>query len=373
MKNKFVVVVLTTSAFIVSFLLASYFSGNLLNLSADFKTFLQFKDEQDIGIAKAVEQHKVQMKDVQLANVVHIKQKVTNAGCQDISLGKLAFKKTNNIYTWVDEEGISHFSDQLPEDGDYHALNYAGGQVFDYFNLNLFTDNLPYDFRQNLTSKLNKLFYFYGSLLDKASLKKIDINIRIFHTSVDFNRYKKVNHINVSSDTPGFYVSAKNEAAILYLQPKQTMKTAVHEATHAINRGIIGFTPQWLNEGLAEYVEEMKVESQIGIIKGNASWVKNGYVKEEMLPLSVMMSANYQQWNAGLRKNLYATSWAFIHFIMENKQRKTMLAKMIKLEQKNLCNTLSQAQIEKAMAVSVDVLQQQFTLWTQLSIKAHRI
>jgi len=132
--------------------------------------------------------------------------------------------------------------------------------------LDLNTENLPYDFNEKLTLKLNKLFEIYGQLLDRSSLKKVDINLRIYASKVVFNQVKAKNNMPVDDNTPGFYSHATNQAHLLLTNHATTMRIATHEATHAINRGIIGYSPRWLNEGLAEYSAYIDV-------KGNSSRV----------------------------------------------------------------------------------------------------
>ncbi len=272
-----------------------------------------------------------------------------------------------NIYTWTDQDDIYHVSDKPPKEGEFLIVNYAGQKVFDYFSLTLNTENLPYDFNEKLTVKLNKLFAIYGELLDISSLKKTDINLLIYSSKSAFEQIKTKHKMTVANKINGFYSHNTNQAYLLFTNFARTMKTATHEATHAINRAIIGYSARWLNEGLAEYSEGIKVKAMTAQVYPNKDWTRNGRMVEQLLPLSTLFSANERQWNSNQRQKLYATSWAFIYFMMEKPKRKQMLAKIIKREQQNMCDVI------KVKSMPMALLQKQFRVWSRSKFKVQII
>lgn len=296
-----------------------------------------------------------------------------NAVCKDTSLGELQLKKTGQVYTWTDDEGVLHFSDTPPGRGNFESLDYAKERVFDYFSLNLNTDNLPYDFNQKLTVKLNKLFKLYGNLLDRSLLKKVDINLQVYRSNEAFEALKQQHNFSRADSIRGFYSHANNKAYLLFRNNDQTMKTATHEATHAINRAIIGYTPRWLNEGLAEYSEYIQVAGHSATIFPNDDWTKKFVITKTLLPLSELFSANRTQWNSDLTSQLYATSWAFVYFMMEHPQRKEILAKYIKREQQNLCDVIDKNKVIQHLEIPLDVLQKQFSKWSSTKLNRQAI
>lgn len=368
--------ILTILAFVASFLLASYFSDHGVSLYAQLNKTIHWVESL---FSDAPELNKTPVNTGQtITNLQPKKQfqhvEVGNAGaCKDTSLGEVKYKKVGDVYSWIDEKGIANFSSTPPNRGEFELLNYAGEKVFDYFSLDLNTASLPYDFNQRLTLKLNKLFKLYGQLLDSSSLKKVDINLRVYASEVAFNQIKAKHNMPIGDNTPGFYSHGSNQAHLLLTNQAATMRTATHEATHAINRGIIGYSPKWLNEGLAEYSEYIEVKGQVSSVYPNKSWTNNNRISEKLLPLHTLLSATNSDWDSPLRNRLYATSWAFIYFMMDNQQRKGMLAKAIKSEQRNLCNINSLQQVEQVMGIPVKGLQRQFDNWTGLKLKAHNI
>lgn len=293
--------------------------------------------------------------------------------CRDVSLGKVGYKKVGGIYTWTDTKGIQHFSDRAPEKGDYKLLNYAGEKVLDYFSLTLNTESLPYDFHQSLSLKLSKLFVLYGKLLDTSSLKKVDIDLQIVTDELVFRRIQKEHNMAVANQSDGFYSHRSNKAYLLYKSDHRAMQTAIHEATHAINRAVIGYSAKWVNEGLAEYSETISVMGQIAQVSPSENWTQGNSINVTLLPLSVLFSAKNEMWSGKLRQRLYATSWAFIYYMMENKHRRNMLARLINTEQKNVCNVVTNDKVAELLGAPIKQLQKDFVNWSKTKLRSQQI
>ena len=375
MKKK-LIGVFTVLAFAGSFLLANYFSDHGISLHSQLNKSIHwveslFGEDSELTRPPANTKHAI-AKEKPKKQYSHVE--VGSAGtCKYTSLGEVKYKKVGDIYTWTDESGVYNVSDKPPKEGEFKLLNYAGEKVFDYFTLDLNTESLPYDFHQRLTLKLNKLFEVYGQLLDRTSLKKVDINLRVYASKVAFNQIKAKHNMPIGDNTPGFYSHGSNQAHLLLTSHASTMRTATHEAAHAINRGIIGYSPKWLNEGLAEYSEYIEVKGQSSRVYPNRNWTNKGLVSEQLLPLDKLLTATNDDWNSSLRNRLYATSWAFIYFLMDNQQRKGMLAKVIKSEQQNLCNIIDRNKIEQQLEVPLNVLQRQFSNWSKSRLRRQSI
>jgi hypothetical protein len=296
-----------------------------------------------------------------------------NASCIDHSIGNVKVKPQSKIYTWKDKSGVTNFSDSKPEDTDSQPLTLAGSKIFDYFKLNISGANVPFEFKEKLTHSINKLFALYGQLIAKEDLKQVVVNLRFFPSKQRFLAYSK-KHAPSLKPTAGFYDNGTNEAVIMYYSSEQAITTAIHESVHAINRGIIGNSNKWFNEGMAEYLENITINLSSAIITRNKSWYKNGKLKYRPLPLRKVLSASRKDWNSQSQNNLYSTSWAFIYFLMDDTKRKAKLVKMLKAEQQNLCNTLSFKQTMKIFNMSDKELQNRFSRWLAMGDKfTHQI
>ena len=368
-----------------SFFLANHFSEKKLDLPHQVSQSIRwfeslFLDVEEIEVVsterldnKTVKPEEIpELVDGTEPNYSHVE--VGNRQvCVDTSLGELKYKKVGNIYTWTDENDVYHVSDKAPDEGQFELISYAGERVFDYFSLDLNTESLPYDFNQKLTVKLNTLFELYGNLLDRDSLKKVDINLRVYQSKAAFNQVKKQHNMSNADNINGFYSHGNNQAYLLFRNNERTMRTAAHEATHAVNRAIIGYTPRWLNEGLAEYSEFIRVVGNSAKVYPNSDWTSKSIISKQPLPLTELFSASSSQWNSDLRQRLYATSWAFIYFMMEHPQRKSLLAKLIKIEQQNLCNVTPLNKMEDKLEVRLNILQNQFSRWARSTLRRQSI
>lgn len=254
MKRKILLVLLTALAFVGSFFLANHFSEKKIALPHQVAQSIRWLESLflDAKELEAVSTERLDNKTVKSDPIDDAEQNYSHVEvgnrhlCVDTSLGELKYKKVGNIYTWTDDKDVYHVSDKAPDEGQFELLDYADGKVFDYFTLDLSTESLPYDFNQKLTVKLNKLFELYGTLLDRSSLKKVDINLRVYRSKPAFEQVKKQHNMSSADNINGFYSHGNNQAYLLFRSNERTMRTAAHEATHAINRAIIGYTPRWL-------------------------------------------------------------------------------------------------------------------------------
>lgn len=367
MNRKINIIVIVIS-FTLSYLVASYLSNNRLNLSSTLKPFLELVNKDDTEILLVDEPIEPNISKVTKPNHIQVNNLPT---CKDTSIGKIKYKKVNNVYIWIDDNGIENYSDKPPITSNYQIYNYAGRLVYDYFSLNLQTSKTSSTFRTELENKITKVFKLYGYLLDKDSLRKVEINQRIYNSPeqfyIDSNQYGKL-----LASTTGFYTSSNNQASILFTTTSQTINTAVHEATHAINRGVIGLSNKWLNEGLSEYKENISTISNSINVVPNTSWTRNSRFIHKPLSLIELFNAPDADWNSEKSNQLYASSWGFIYYMMENPMRKSVLAQLIKREQLERCNKIDLPTIESILN-NIDRLEIEFQLWASKTIKTHSI
>lgn len=181
--------------------------------------------------------------------------------------------------------------------------------------------------------------------------------MQVVANKATYQNIQKAHDMAIGNQSNGFYSHASNKAYLLYTNDQQAMQTAVHEATHAINRAMIGYSPKWLNEGLAEYSETINVSANAVNFYPNNNWTSNGMINEKLLPLDVLFSAESKEWNGQLRKRLYATSWAFIYFMMEQHGRRSALARLINTEQVNVCDVVKKDSLDNFFGLPIRQLQ----------------
>jgi hypothetical protein len=380
-------ILIITILFGISYGLANHFSKNNLQLPDKWTQWLSslFTEEKEVSniVSNACEvsdktppkPSKLNTSSLLTGKKYHHVEVGRTLRCSDTSIGEITYKSTGGTYSWIDEQGVFNESKTHPTSatGDLLLTYKANKQIKEYFTLNLLGDELPAIFEEKLYLRLNVLFEIYEKLINPESFKKIALNFYVYRDKAQFEQKKEEYYL--SESVRGFYSHDNNSSYFLYDTYAKSIDSAVHEATHAINRGLIGVTPKWLNEGLSEYSENINQYEKDGpyIIIPKRQSIKKRYLTAKLLPLSVLMRAKKNDWKSNLSSRLYETSWAFIHFMMEDKKRKQQLVEIIKAEQIKPCTSLSKERVEDIMIKSLLHLQEEFNAWSKSTIKVHDI
>jgi len=284
--------------------------------------------------------------------------------CTSKTLGKVITKAPTKIYTWVDEHGVTHFSDRDSEQNKSAVIEVQGDLRPEYFQLKLETIGLHSTFKKELSARIYKSFLFYKKHLSKANLEKIAVNMKVFSSKKDYLDYQRKTGSNISPDKNGYYSHRNNESVLLFQSESYTTKVAVHEAAHSITAGLIGRTNTWLTEGISEYLESLKVHQNSALIAPNSSWYKNKVWKFEPIPLKTLFDADHSLFHGAKENDFYATSWAFIHYLSESSARQKQLSRLLTLELEDPCTANANSTlVVLATGQNISTLQRNFTKW----------
>lgn len=377
MLKGFKAIIFIVVCFLLSGILANYLDGNKLTFDNLFNLLKQKASQATTNIANTTNElfstattsvtSSIKGLDESNSGESCIAQSATwkaNSSngkfCKDWSQGEIKLKQIDGIYTWSDASGQQHFSNVKPTNIDATEHNFNGAAILDSFSLMMSGDDMPQKFTNTIQGKISLIFSLYSELIGKDNLRKTALNLKFISSRARFNRLYNKKDLSAGNNTIGFYRSRNNQSTILVSNIEQASHTAVHESIHALNRSVIGYTPRWLNEGLAEYGENIDVTLQLGVIKPNFS--RRSY-RQKILPLKTLFNADAQQWSSSMRTDLYNTSSAFIYFMMDDKQRKKRLGKLLKLESESLCNQLSQSETIQQLGRTLPALQQEFSRW----------
>lgn len=289
--------------------------------------------------------------------------------CVDVSLGKVKYKRNGNIYSWTDSKGVPHFSDKKP-DFAWTTLTPNLFEPLDYFELTIQAANLPPSFTEKLRIKLNTVFKVYSQIIGDDGLKKVRLNLAVFATRRSYEQAIKQRGAD-PTHTDGMYFHATNSAYINYRNPQSAMRTAIHEAVHAINKAILGTTPRWLNEGLAEYFEYTKNSMQLVSIEPHPSWMSNKHIAQSVFTINWLIGLD-DTWQTADATKLYASSWAAIYFLMDSSKGKQFLTSAMLAEQKSPCSQLSAAELKNMLKQYFPQLAKDYKAWLNEPFRKHR-
>jgi len=235
-------------------------------------------------------------------------------------------------------------SDRFPKSKDYHDLVIQDLDSDSFFSLNLDKRHtrLPPFASDRMKRDVNQIYKILTNNVGVSQINHITLNLKLFDDKSAFNTYKK--KVAPSMGTAGgFYISRLNEASVYTGNDDQRMYDVTrHEATHAIAAGAFGRTPTWLNEGLAEYFEDLTFKNGMTrIVKPDKSHLK--LLSKTSLPgLKNHFSMSSEQWYSepGQTRN-YALGWSLVYFLMSSEQDKQFLRYMLDHLAYNYCKPFS--------------------------------
>jgi len=234
-----------------------------------------------------------------------------------------AAKAKTVIYKWVDANGRTHYGDsRQSKTADRVTVNQQATAQFS-LKVNESGPTLPLDFRNQLEVRIRKSFTVLAQLLPAENIRASNANLWVFASNTGYESFKQEHAPGLSGTSTGFHSSRRNIAAVLHKDDKQLMRTAIHEVAHVNNWAMLGRTPTWLNEGLAEYLERMKVFGQAVEVEPNKGWLRT--LKNETLPLQMVLGSSRKDWSGDQRNALYAHSWAFVFFLLSEDSTRDLL------------------------------------------------
>ncbi|MBQ4875762.1 DUF1570 domain-containing protein [Pseudoalteromonas luteoviolacea] len=371
--NTWMGVILKASAVCLPVLLYLFFDGRQFWLT-DFLS----NASQDIAVDSTLRTTSAELK--QTANpkphitrhspVAHLDNLRRFGSCQTDIGRAVKYRVENGIYTWVDSKGVRNYSDKKPSQGAT-AYQPQSGVALDYFELEISGGAISNQFRNKLRSKLKSVFRGYTSLLGLSAMRKVKLKIIVLPTRGAYERAVR-NFGGDPTGNVGVYFGIRNTALLEQRSYEATMRTAVHEAVHAINQAVIGYSPRWLNEGLAEYFESIDVSMQVGKVSSFDHVSRNGSLQGQVMSPHQLMEAE-TKWRSLKPDILYRSSWAFVHFLMSSSHGKVSLKQLMLLEQSEPCGVLDSAQVRSIFNNHYPTLNQTFSSFINRDIKSHRL
>ena len=283
--------------------------------------------------------------------------------CLNLSIEKVDFEKEGEVYAWVDTNGVKNYSDIPPVSADYEISEYAGSKILNYFDSNINLRELPYQYKEQLKEELRTLYLSYGLLLDVQTLKKVPVNININRSQFIFEQARSRYAPEYNKQSDSFYSDKLNQSNILYRSNEDTRVEVIEQASFIVNRKVIGALPTWLQSGLTEYFKLVEKQENNLIFNVSEKWTTNKKFNQEVSSLLSFFTQEREPWKQADDFQNRATSWAFVHFMMDDVERKKNFAKLIKREQENLCDVLTIEEVEAMLTVSAVAIEDQFRAW----------
>ena len=242
--------------------------------------------------------------------------------------------KEDLVFSWVDDNGITHYSNTLFGASDDAQLLEQYQKQLEPFELSVSSSkSLPRHFEDKVTVGIKKIYQILSLYLDKQHLREVAVNLTFAHSKREYQSIQRAKAPKLGQ-SQGFYTSNGNYAAVWFKNSKQAQQTAIHEATHVINSGLFGNTPKWLNEGLAEYFERMTVFGLAAKIKPQ-EWAFQHRVKQ--MSLDYLLNSTDQYWKGKAQSTMYSASNSLVHFLMSTPKGKPVAEQLFSHLAVNRC------------------------------------
>lgn len=238
------------------------------------------------------------------------------------------------VYQWRDADGRVHFSDSAPA----HAPSSNLTEQYDFsLPFEIVIEGINYRLssavRERLTSHVRKIFAIYKQALEIDYPQSREFRIVIYGSEAEYRRYQR-QVAPVLENSAGFYNSRNNQITTWGMADSHLLRLITHEVSHAISASHGRFVPTWLNEGLAEYFEQIQVAGLGARVPVADNWLavlrRRGW-PDQPPDLRNVLDAQHQDWYAanGPDALSYATSWSLVWFLMDSQQGRALIRDLL--------------------------------------------
>ena len=282
----------------------------------------------------------------------------------------------SGIYQWRDADGKLHFGDKPPEQAATENLSDRYSEVLPFeITIQGVNWQVPVPLSDRLSVAAKKIFAIYRQALDIDYPDGREFRITIYGTEKEFRAYQK-KVAPVLENAAGFYSTSSNQITTWAIPNERALiRLIVHECSHAISAGNSHYIPTWLNEGLAEYFEQLQIQGLSADIPLNGHWLdtlRRHRFPEQPGRLARVISVPHQQWYAanGPDNLSYAASWSLVWYLMDSSEGRKLINRLLTTE--HLHEGSSRELIERHWQGGYTALESGWQRWLRDAAGKHR-
>ncbi|WP_420591657.1 DUF4124 domain-containing protein [Bacterioplanoides sp.] len=242
------------------------------------------------------------------------------------SVAKAASEK---IYRWVDANGKVHFGD-----GD-RAKGNPGQQIGQqYQSRNKLTIDVSFQQARADQRIINELefearaiYRVLAGILPRELLRPLSLRILVFSNSDNLNSYKR--QVFAQQDKGTAY--QKDQQAHAYIVVKrakfQGLRALRHELVHALVTAMAGSVPQWLGEGLAQYIEQVQWNMNAALVEPDRDDIDSSYLSLADTAKLLELKHSHFQYSISRHKN-FRQAYALFFFLRSHSDGRRFIQKM---------------------------------------------
>ncbi|CAA0107659.1 Uncharacterised protein [BD1-7 clade bacterium] len=244
------------------------------------------------------------------------------------------------IYKWVDENGKVHFSDKKQPDKTQEAIELdIQPTSWKRFDIRIKTHDvtLTAKQREQIEKGVNYVYAFFDDVLYFDLYKTVPVSIDIYASESAY-RQGLIEQGNPNAIRSFGMFFPKTNAILVYQRKPfdQFLRTIKHEVSHAILDSLAAtiIVPSWVNEGIAEQMENIDVRDGRLVIQRdarNAAKVAYHASNGSLMGLKRFLSLPGDGWLAQHRagNSLYPQSSQFVYFLLSTSPDRRFLTDLL--------------------------------------------
>jgi len=173
--------------------------------------------------------------------------------------------------------------------------------------------------RQRIRFNVSHILRIYSDELGVRVPSDFSVDLRIIGNAARYRR-----ELGSDRQVAGFYRHATRQAVVSAEGgAAQTRQTSLHESSHAVLMRELPLAPAWLNEGLAEYFEQVEDRDELAVIPPQPErndWLRVAVRERRSLPLAELLALDAARWGALPDDALYLAytqAWSLVSFLMD--------------------------------------------------------
>ncbi|MDF1782119.1 MAG: DUF4124 domain-containing protein [Alcanivoracaceae bacterium] len=238
------------------------------------------------------------------------------------------------VYQWRDADGNLHFGDDPAPEQNAKDLSAEYNHRLPFEIVIEGVDyRVPPQVRDRITTYVRKIFTVYNQALELEYPQSRQFLIKIYGSEAAYRKYQR-KVAPILENSAGFYNSDTNQITTWGMDEEQLIRLITHECSHAISASHGRYIPTWLNEGLAEYFEQMNVAGLGASVPVSRYWVRvlqrHGYVQRSPNVQQIMDSLHQDWYSAnGADGVSYAVSWSLVWFLMDSRNGRSIIEQIL--------------------------------------------
>lgn len=183
-------------------------------------------------------------------------------------------------------------------------------------------------------AQVAKAYQLFHELLKYPLPAKNSFTLRLFTTPADFQQYQ-AGHSTTHS-TVGFHLGAQDEIVVMVdLSQGKLARVLCHEMVHSLLERYAPGVPRWLQEGLGEYFENIRLqntEPSIAVSISRAAMLRVWQRDKRLMSLDDFFVKAVEPWDnksPAELDTLYTISWGLVYYLMSDETGRGVVRSVI--------------------------------------------